>query len=138
MTHWVDRAVAAEAEVLRLQAVVDDLTVNPRDEHHTLDELYQYRMLYNAFAVNAWAAADTHPVVKSWTHADGEPCFGGGWFIVVATLPTGQVSNHYRAEHWDLFRIPEGIPPIYDFQSPAIAADRMLASLRTKEHTHDA
>jgi hypothetical protein len=137
-TYWMDRAVAAEAEVQRLQAVVDDLTANPRDEHHTLDELYLYRMLYNALAVNAWADAGTHPVVKSWTHADGELCFGGGWFIVVATLPTGQVSNHYRAEHWDLFRVPEYAPPTYDFHTPAIAADRMLATLRTKDHTHDA
>jgi hypothetical protein len=131
----MDRAVTAEAEARRLQAVVDDLTANPRDEHHTLAELYQYRTLYNAFAVNAWSAAGTHPVVKSWTHADGELCFGGGWFIVVATIPTGQVSNHYRAEHWDLFHIPEGTPPVYDFHTPAVAADRMLAALKTKEPT---
>ncbi|MGW8431756.1 WDGH domain-containing protein [Curtobacterium citreum] len=131
MTYWVDRAVAAETEVRRLQEVVDDLTANPRDEHHTMAEVYQYRMLYNALAVNAWAAAGTYPVVKSWTHSDGEPCFGGGWFIVVATLPTGQVSNHYRAEHWDLFKVPEGVPPSYDGHTPAVAADRMLRALQT-------
>ena len=123
MTDWKARALAAEA-------AYDDLLENPRDAHHTMDELYLYRMLYNAFAVNAWATAGTHPVVKSWTHADGEPCFGGGWFIVVATLPTGQVSNHYRAEHWDLFHVPEGTPPEYDFHTPATAATRMLNALR--------
>jgi len=39
-------------------------------------------------------------------HHDGELCFGGGWFIVVANLPGGQISNHYEMKHWDLFRIP--------------------------------
>lgn len=36
-----------------------------------------------------------YEVHKSYRHADGELCFGGGWFIVMANLPTGQVSNHY-------------------------------------------
>lgn len=28
----------------------------------------------------------------------------GGWFIVTATISTGQISNHYKNEDWDLFR----------------------------------
>lgn len=96
-----------------------------RDEHHTMEELYDYRMLYNALAFNAWASAGTFPVVKSWRHSDGELCFGGGWFIVVATLPTGQVSNHYSAEHWPLFQVPEAAPPEYDGHTPEVAAQRM-------------
>lgn len=37
-----------------------------------------------------------------------EKCvFGGDWFIVIAELPTGQISNHYRVEDWNLFDIPE-------------------------------
>lgn len=98
---------------------------HPRDEHHTMEELYDYRMLYNALAFNAWAHLGTYPVVKSWRHSDGELCFGGGWFIVTATLPTGLVSNHYRAEHWDLFWLTEATPPEYDGHTPAIAAERM-------------
>jgi len=35
----------------------------------------------------------------------GEYCFGGGWFLVVAVLPTGQISNHYELKHWDLLNI---------------------------------
>lgn len=100
------------------------------DEHHTLEELYEYRMLYNALAANAWARQGTYPVVKSWRHSDGEECFGGGWFIVVATLPTGQVSNHYAAEHWNLFAVPAvETPPEYDGHDPAEAARRMSALL---------
>ncbi|WP_029292241.1 hypothetical protein [Cellulomonas sp. HZM] len=101
------------------------------DEHHTMDELYEYRMLYNAHAAHGWLAAGV-PVVKSWQHSDGEPCFGGGWFIVVATLPTGQVSNHYAAEFWDLFTVPAvDLPPEYDGHTPQVAAGRLRDALAT-------
>lgn len=69
------------------------------------DELYHYRMLYNAAFFNS--LGESYEVHKSYRHADGELCFGGGWFIVMANLPTGQVSNHYRVEEWNLFNIPE-------------------------------
>lgn len=54
-------------------------------------------------------------VHKSWRHHDGELCFGGGWFIVVAVLPTGQISNHYEAKYWDLFKIPETEKALFSF-----------------------
>jgi hypothetical protein len=102
------------------------------DGHHTFDELYEYRMLYNAHAALGWLAAGI-PVVKSWQHADGEPCFGGGWFIVTATLPTGQVSNHYAAEHWALFEVPEAsLPPEWDGHTPADAAGRLRQHLTSR------
>lgn len=77
------------------------------DGFHTHNELYEYRLLYNAHAANEWARHGTYPVTKSWRHHDGTECLGGGWFIVVATLPDGQVSNHYRAQDWELFNVPE-------------------------------
>lgn len=99
------------------------------DGHHTFAELYYYRMLYNAHAAQGWLAVGL-PVVKSWRHSDGELCFGGGWFIVVAMLPTGQVSNHYTAEHWDVFEVPEvEQAPEYDGHTPAIAAARLKTAL---------
>lgn len=101
---------------------------NPRDVYHTMAELYDYRMLYHAHAARGWLASG-YPVVKSWRQSDGELCFGGGWFIVVAELPAGQVSNHYKAEHWDLFAVPEGTPPLYDGHTPEVAADRLRRSL---------
>lgn len=67
--------------------------------------------------------------MKSWNHSDGELCFGGGWFIVTATLTTGQVSNHYKAEHWELFAVPEvDLPPEYDGHTPQDAAERLRAA----------
>jgi hypothetical protein len=101
---------------------------NASDGYHTHNELYDYRMLYNAHAVHGWLAAG-HPVVKSWKHSDGELCFGGGWFVVAAVLPTGQVTNHYEAKHWGLFNVPEAVPPEYDGHTPADAADRLRVAL---------
>jgi len=126
-------SASASDAIHRLADTVESLQANPRDEHHTMKELYDYRMLYNALAFNAWAAAATFPVVKSWRHSDGELCFGGGWFIVVATLPTGQVSNHYSAEHWPLFQVPEVAPPEYDGHTPEVAAQRMRDLLATPQ-----
>jgi hypothetical protein len=117
------------AEVERLQEVVKYLRGNPRDEYHTMTELYDYRMLYNAHAALGWLAAGI-PVIKSHRHSDGEECFGGGWFIVTADLPTGQVSNHYRDEYWSLFEVPEvDLAPEWDGHTPQVAADRLRAAL---------
>lgn len=109
------------------------------DGHHTFDELYEFRKMYNAALFNEWATEayydkqarkghnDTmgdnqkfrpkYNVHKSWKHHDGELCFGGGWFVVVAILPTGQITNHYRAEDWGLFKIPETEKALFEFDN---------------------
>jgi hypothetical protein len=112
------------------RALLDEFMANPRDEYHTMTELYYYRMLYNAHAFNAWARHGTHFVAKSWRHHDGEECFGGGWFIVVAHVGDGQVSNHYEAEHWTLFNVPYmERAPEWDGHTPATAAERLRKAL---------
>ena len=104
------------------------------DGYHTFDELYEFRKMYNAALFNEWAKNydpdnsginETFPIPsklrshynvhKSLRHHDGELCFGGGWFIVVAKLPTGQISNHYRLQDWDLFKVPEVEKALYEF-----------------------
>jgi hypothetical protein len=94
------------------------------DGYHTFDELYDFRKIYNAALFNEWAMLwnenklaiiPKYDVHKSWKHNDGELCFGGGWFIVVAILPTGQISNHYEAKDWGLFKIPEVEKAKYPF-----------------------
>jgi hypothetical protein len=77
------------------------------DGYHSFEELYKFRLLYNAALFNEWGATGKYDVHKSWRHNDDELCFGGGWFIVVAMLPDGQISNHYPAGDWDLFKVPE-------------------------------
>ena len=93
------------------------------DGYHTYDELYEFRKMYNAVLFNEWASHEgwngqitpKYNVHKSWKHNDGELCFGGGWFIVSAMLPTGLISNHYKAEDWDLFQVPEVEKALFEF-----------------------
>ena len=113
------------------------------DGYHTYDELYEFRKMYNAVLFNEWVinyyevlkdyedmdVKTLHPEIqnflniikpkynvhKSWKHHDGELCFGGGWFIVSAMLPTGLISNHYKVEDWDLFKVPEVEKALYEF-----------------------
>ena len=82
------------------------------DGYHTFNELYDFRKQYNAALFNEWAKNGDgngnakYQVHKSLKHYDGELCFGGGWFIVVAILPCGQISNHYKMSDWNLFQVP--------------------------------
>jgi len=103
---------------------VEDFQANPSDGYHTMAELYEYRMLYNA--AFAYLAQAEHTVTKSYRHWDGELCFGGGWFIVTMQLPQGQVSNHYESKYWDLFRVRYVMrAPQWDGHTPKEAADRL-------------
>lgn len=69
------------------------------DGYHTFNSLYNQRLclfaaLVNAYKDKAW---------KSRLHHDGEPCFGGGWFIVGITTPAGDYTYHYEMKDWNLF-----------------------------------
>lgn len=100
---------------------------NISDGYHTFKELYEFRKIYNAALFNEWAKKDKYKVHKSKKHFNGETCFGGGWFIVVALLPTGLISNHYEMKHWDLFKIPEFEKSLFKFDghSPQDVLDRL-------------
>lgn len=105
------------------------------DGYHTFNELYRYRMLYNAAFFNLLARNGQVEVCKSRRHSDGERCFGSDdWFIVMAMLPTGQVSNHYESKYWDLFDVPERETAFeYDGHTPNEAADRLEQYLFRKK-----
>ena len=91
-------------KTLTFNEVIDLLN----DQSELIQELYDFRLLYNALLFNEWFKNDVCEVYKSMKHHDGEPCFDGEWFIVVAILPTGkQITNHYNIQDWDLFQIPE-------------------------------
>ena len=121
-------------EVNNVNMAVQQLGENKQfvnDGYHSFKELYDFRLVYNATLFNEWAnnillthistSQDTseyrplYNVHKSWKHFDGELAFGGGWFIVSAMLPSGLISNHYEAIHWDLFKIPEVEKALYKF-----------------------
>lgn len=99
-----------------LDSEVNDFTSNSiGDSHHTIQELYDFRKAYNAALFNEWGSQNKYNVHKSLKHNDGDLCFGGGWFIVVAILPEGQISNHYKLKDWDLFNIPETEKALFTF-----------------------
>jgi hypothetical protein len=106
------------------------------DGYHTFGELYQIRMLYNAaffneLMKNPMMVKRRGDIVKSWKHSDGKPCFDKeNYFVVVAQLPTGQISNHYSGKYWDLFKIPEAErAPEWDGHTAQEAADRLAKYL---------
>ena len=73
------------------------------DGYHTFNSLYEQRCylfaaLVNTFKDQSW---------KSHKHANGEECFGGGWFIVGIDTPEGSYTYHYKDEFWDLFHCVE-------------------------------
>jgi hypothetical protein len=97
------------------------------DGYHTFKELYDFRFYYNVLLFNTWSELNLYNIHKSWRHSDGELCFGGGWFIVVAELPTGQISNHYEGYLWKYFRVPEReIPNEYDGHTSLDVQNRLL------------
>lgn len=106
------RRMQSQLKPLDTQASINNTPSEDRgnysDGFHTFNELYEFRKVYNAALFNEWGRFDIpqYDVHKSLRHYDGELCFGGGWFIVVAVLPTGQISNHYELKDWDLFKIP--------------------------------
>lgn len=105
------------------------------DGYHTFNELYEYRMLYNAALFNEFAKQGLYDVHKSRKHSDGEYPFGdSNWFIVMAELPTGQISNHYEMKDWDKFQIPEKpLANKWDEHSPRDVAERLTSFTTSKK-----
>jgi hypothetical protein len=109
------------------------------DDYHSMSELYEHRMALNAVLFNHWSLEVVKAKflrlepkcpspVKSKLHNDGS-MFEGGYFIISAVTKQGQISYHYKLEHWDKFKIPEveRIPWEYDGHSPADVIERLLS-----------
>ena len=103
------------------------------DGYHTFNELYEYRMVYNALLFNEWSKKGLYDVHKSMRHSSGEECFGGGWFIVMAELPTGQISNHYELKYWNMFICNEKKANEYDGHTPQEVVGRMKDLIKRME-----
>jgi len=69
------------------------------DGYHTFNGLYEQRAILFATLVKAYKDKSW----KSHRHEDGEPCFGGGWFIVGIDTPKGSYTYHYEDKYWDMF-----------------------------------
>ena len=116
----------AETKTLEKLEDIEDKG-NISDGYHTFNELYEYRLLYNASMFNELAKQGLYDVHKSKLHSDGTIPFGDdNWFIVQAELPTGQISNHYEMKDWDLFQVPiKEKANQYDGHTPQDVAKRL-------------
>ena len=73
------------------------------DGYHTFNQLYHQRAMLFATIVNQ----NSDKAWKTHKHEDGEPCFGGGWFLVTIDTPQGAYGYHYEDKYWDLFKCKE-------------------------------
>ena len=111
-----------------ISLMLADKTGQVTDGYHSFDELYEFRKAYNAILFNEWASVYKYDVHKSYKHSDGEDCFGGGWFVVSAQTPFGQITNHYRNEDWDLFEVEiKEKANEWDGHTPKEALERLLS-----------
>ena len=73
------------------------------DGYHTFNDLYYQRCVLFATIVNM----NKNKAWKTKYHEDGEPCFGGGWFLVTVETPEGAYGYHYEDKYWNLFDCKE-------------------------------
>lgn len=142
-----DLAARIRDEGIEQEADEFDYPGDISDGYHTFNELYRYRMLYNAAFLNMYSSPEVRMmsdgnrsvivrnVGKSRLHHDGTEPFGGGWFVVWVTLPDGSVIfNHYRMEYWNLFSADEyDTAPEWGGSTPEQEADMLEAWLRSAE-----
>lgn len=74
---------------------------SPKDEHHTMKELYFQRTILWAIICNTYK----HRAFKSKKHADGT-MFDGD-FVAVIQTDVGDYSFHIKLKYWNLFDIEE-------------------------------
>lgn len=129
-----DNGIKWNEETKTLEKLEDDKG-NISDGYHTFNELYEYRLLYNASMFNELAKQGLYDVHKSKRHSDGTiPFDDENWFIVQAELPTGQISNHYEMKDWELFNVPEKEKANpYDGHTPQDVAKRLRDFLSLKK-----
>lgn len=142
-----DLAARISDEGIEQEADEFDYPGDISDGYHTFNELYRYRMLYNAAFLNMYSDPSikrmpdgkdsivVRNVGKSRLHHDGTEPFGGGWFIVWFGAPNGAViSNHYELKYWELFNIPEySTAPEWDGSTSEQQAD-LLEQWLTSGH----
>lgn len=75
----------------------EDEMGNISDGYHTFNELYRYRMLYNAAFFNELAKGDIK-VCKSHKHHDGEELLRAGSFYIPKYLPRSVCPYHQSTQ----------------------------------------
>ena len=120
--YIMDKEMMEDRDFADFIDFVEDVCKENEQLKQTNMELYDFRVVLNALLFNEWAETGKYEVYKSKRHHDGELCFDGEWFIVVAILPSGQVTNHYHIKHWDYFKIPsyDKVKDEFDGHTPSV------------------
>lgn len=128
------------ASLTKAEYTEEHKAISVSDGYHTMDELYEHRMALNValFRYMHGIELQFNPlykqepwVCKSKLHNDGT--MFEGYFIVACRFDEvaaiGQISYHYKLEHWDKFRIPEveRVPWEYDGHTPQDTITRLLS-----------
>jgi len=110
---------------------LNDMEVS--DGYHTIDELYEHRislwisLCKGVFSMSVVASriagidkALAHgaflPVWRSKNHSDGEPAFGGTWFVLGIGKEKGkQMTYHLPIEKWEECDFAETLDKAPDF-----------------------
>ena len=116
---------------------MDNITFLLNCQDELIQNLYEFRAIYNIELFNLWHKTGKYPVHKSRRHDDGEPCFNGEYFIVYAELPTGQITNHYPNKYWEMFNIPEKeqMHITYDGHQSEDVIARLIENIQKEEST---
>lgn len=106
----------------------EDMTVS--DGYHTMDELYEHRVAIYIALCKMVATSQFREVWRSKNHSDGEPAFGGTWFVLGINKEGGsQVTYHLPIEKWDQTEFAETLEkaPEFDGHSSADVLERLKA-----------
>jgi len=91
------------------------------DGYHTFNELYEHRIalwiaLCKQRATHNCNRGQYHNVWRSKNHSDGEPAFGGTWFVIGMGRGKGeQITYHLPIEKWNECEFAETIEKAPEF-----------------------
>ena len=104
IAHYEDELRKAAERLTELRCIKEKIESGDlSDGYHTYNQLYHQRAMLFATIVNQ----NSDKAWKTHKHEDGEPCFGGGWFLVTIDTPQGAYGYHYEDKYRDLFRCKE-------------------------------
>jgi len=134
-THFFTTAVdSINASVRELDAIQRSQI---SDGDHSFAQLYAMRAALLSALLSEWAYAGKYSTYKSLRHNDGQLCFGGGWFIAGASLPSGAISFHFPISDWNRIHVPErSVGQVWDGHTESDVMARLYSTaelLRTNE-----
>lgn len=117
-----------------ITAIFEHENLEVSDGYHTFDELYDHRIeLYIALCRHkhellGMENPGKHLVWRSKNHSDGEPAFGGTWFVLgIGTEKGKQITYHLPMSKWEETEFAETLEkaPEWDGHTSADVIERL-------------